>query len=110
MKKGSKPQLNTHTKTRNTKELEWHSFDNVFRKSFDKKDFREGYEEEMSRIKLAKRIKEIRTNLKLTQVAVARRVSMPQSVIARLESGQHSVSVDTLSRVAHALGKNLEIV
>ena len=32
------------------------------------------------------------------------------SVIARLESGTHSVSVDTLSKVAHALGKQVELV
>lgn len=46
----------------------------------------------------------------MTQAAVARKVDMPQSVIARLESGTHSVSVDTLSKVALALGKKVELV
>ena len=46
---------------------------------------------------------------KMTQAAVAKKAAMPQSVIARLESGDHSVSVETLRRVAHALGKRVEI-
>ena len=46
----------------------------------------------------------------MTQAAVAREADMPQSVIARLESGTHSVSVATLSKVANALGKQVELV
>jgi|GEM_PF-1447047 len=74
------------------------------------KEFKRGYDEESARIALAKRIREEREKKKLTQVAVAQKAAMPQSVIARLESGEHAVSVETLTRVATALGKRVQLV
>jgi transcriptional regulator with XRE-family HTH domain len=46
----------------------------------------------------------------MTQALVAQKAGMPQSVIARIESGNHSMSFDTLVKVAHALGKKVKIV
>lgn len=87
-----------------------YTFDQVLRKLSKNKGFRKGYAEEMARLKLAGQIKTIRTSKKMTQKAVAQKAGMPQSVIARIESGEHSVSVDTLSKVAHAFGKQVELV
>jgi ribosome-binding protein aMBF1 (putative translation factor) len=94
---------------KSAKKLEWYTFDEVFKKDFKNKEFVKAYDEEMSRIKLARQIRENRLEKNLTQEAVALRAEMPQSVIARLESGHHSVSLDTLSKVAYALGKNIEL-
>lgn len=92
------------TKKRNVK---LYSFGQVFKKRTPA--FKRGYQEESNRIALAVKIRQLREERKLTQLAVAREASMPQSVIARIESGEHSVSVDTLARVAHALGKKVTI-
>jgi ribosome-binding protein aMBF1 (putative translation factor) len=91
-------------------DLKWYTLDQVFGKYAKNKEFQRGYREESMRIKLATSIRKIRVHQKLTQEAVAERASMPQSVIARLESGEHSVSLDTLSRVAHVLGKEVELI
>lgn len=85
-----------------------YSLDEVFKKKT--KEFQRGYQEESARIELAKKIKAAREKQKLTQKTVAKMASMPQSVIARLESGEHGVSVDTLGKVAHALGKQIDLV
>ena len=90
-------------------DLKWYTLNEVFGPYAKNKEFQKGYREEMTRIKLAKRIREIRVKQKLTQGAVAKKAEMPQSVIARLESGEHSVSLDTLSRIAYALGKEVEL-
>jgi len=92
------------------KELKWYTAAQVFGKARKSKEFQKVYKEEVARLKLAYSIRKSREAKKLTQAAVARKAAMPQSVIARLESGSHSVSVDTLSRVAHALGKQVGLV
>ena len=94
---------------KNAKELRWYSYKEVFGKASKTNEFKEAYREEMQRIRLAREIKEIRVRKNLTQEAVAQRAKMPQSVIARLESGEYSISLDTLSRVATALGKQIEL-
>ncbi len=91
-----------------TNEIKLYSFDEVFKKKSPA--FIRGYKEESARIDLAKKIKLEREKQKLTQHVVAKRAAMPQSVIARLESGEHSISVDTLGKVAHALGKQIDLV
>ena len=107
---GSK-QLKTTTKIKlNKNELKWTTFEEVLKKASKSKVFKKAYDEELARLKLAKTIRESRLSRNLTQAAMAQKIDMPQSVIARLESGSHSVSVDTLSRIAHALGKQVQII
>lgn len=45
----------------------------------------------------------------MTQTEFARLVGMPQSTIARLESGRHNPSVRVLKRIAEATGTELVI-
>ena len=97
-------------KTKKKEELKWRTFEQVFGKYRKNKEFQRGYNEEMIRIRLANQIKKIRNNKKLTQKAVAKRSGMPQSVIARMESGEYSVSLDTLNKIATALGKEVQLV
>ena len=63
-----------------------------------------------SRMNLVRQIRELRLKKRLTQKAVAKRAKMPQSVIARLESGEHSFSLDTLQRLASVYGKEVRLV
>jgi len=88
----------------------WYTIDQTFGKSSKKPSFKRAYAEETNRIKLARVIREARIGKKLTQAALAKMVNMPQSVIARLESGNHGVSLDTLSKIAHVVGKQVELI
>ena len=90
------------------KKLVWHSFDDLVAK--ESKSFRKAYYEEVARLQLARQISTARKEKKMTQKAVAEKANMPQSVIARIESGTHSVSMDTVGRIAHALGKKIQLV
>ncbi|MDP3989489.1 MAG: helix-turn-helix transcriptional regulator [bacterium] len=94
---------------KNTKtNIKLYTFDQVFKKKTG--TYRRGYEAQSARITLAQKIREEKTMRKLTQSAVARKAHMPQSVIARIESGEHGISVDTLARIAHALDKEISLV
>ncbi len=74
------------------------------------KEYQRTYKEEVTRLNLVRQIREIRLAKKLTQKTVAKRAHMPQSVVARLESGEHSFSLDTLQRIAYVYGKKVELV
>ncbi len=51
-----------------------------------------------------------RTRHGLTQADLAERVGTSHSAVSRLESGQHATNVETLRRIAKALGLTLRIV
>ncbi len=97
-------------KKKQEQKLKWRSFDQVFGKVSKKKEFKQAYKVEIARLKLATQIRELRTAHQMTQKIMAERSGMPQSVIARIESGDRGISVDTLGRVAHTLGKEVQLV
>lgn len=88
----------------------FYSADEVFKKWQKSKRFQKAYNEEMARLKLARQIKESRLARRLTQKVLAERAGMPQSVIARMESGNHSFSLGTLYRVSKVLKKEIQLV
>ena len=94
---------------KNAVALRFYTTQEVFKKASRSRAFKDAYNEELNRLRLAQRVKELRVKNHLTQKALAKRVTMPQSVIARLESGEHSFSLNTLSRVAHAVGKEIQL-
>jgi DNA-binding XRE family transcriptional regulator len=87
-----------------------HTLDQVFRKQSKSKVFQKTYREELARLRLAQRIRELRLKKNMTQKAVAEKAQMPQSVIARIESGEHSISVDTLGKIASVFNKEVQLV
>jgi HTH-type transcriptional regulator / antitoxin HipB len=91
------------------KELKFYTSDEVFTKSFKSQIFRDAYNEELARLRLARQIKEIRLEKRLTQKEVAGKAQMPQSVIARIESGTHSFSLGTLNRIAKVFKKEVAL-
>jgi transcriptional regulator with XRE-family HTH domain len=58
----------------------------------------------------ARRLLELRAHATETQKQLAKRLKMTESMISRLESGDHVPSVKTLCRIADAFGRRLEIV
>lgn len=100
---------NTQNKKNNTT-MKLKTFNEVFKKSFRSKEFQHAYNEETARLALANQIRNIRLEKQLTQEALAEKSKMPQSVIARIESGKNGISLDTLNRIASVFGKRVELV
>ena len=71
--------------------------------------FKKPFTEEMGRLKLAHEIKTLREKRKMTQEEVAAKADMPQSVIARIESGTHSFSISTLHKIARVFDKQISL-
>lgn len=55
-------------------------------------------------VKLGKRIRELRLAAGLTQAELARRTGIHRPNIARVEAGRHTPSLETLTRLAQAIG------
>mgnify|MGYP001566956078 CR=1 FL=1 len=90
--------------------LKTYSFADVFGEDLKSGTFRNVYIGELVRLRLARQIREMRTAQKLTQKEVAQKADMPQSVVARIESGRHSASLDTLERIGHVFSKKVQFV
>ena len=90
--------------------LKFYSFEETFRKQMKSRSFREGYRRELARLRLIRQIRELRQSKKLTQKSFAAKVGMPQSVIARLETGKHNISLSTLFKIAGAFGKEVRLI
>lgn len=67
-------------------------------------DHAESMREEFPYREVADAVIGLRARLDLTQEELAQKVGTTQSVIARLESGKHPVSVNMLYRIARAVG------
>jgi len=72
-------------------------------------EFRAEYEKLKPRYDVISQIIETRKNLNMTQEELAFRVGTQKSNISRLESGTQNPSLDFLTKVAHSLGKELEV-
>ncbi|MFV1998165.1 MAG: helix-turn-helix transcriptional regulator [Acidiferrobacterales bacterium] len=71
-------------------------------------DFLELSDEEAAyvelKLKLARRLKEARIRCRLTQKELAKRIDSSQSRVAKMETGDRSVSLDLLIKALLALG------
>ena len=71
--------------------------------------FREALDQEFPYRELSLEIGDLRVDLDMTQTEFGRLLGVPQSTIARLESGRQAPSVATLKRIARATGTELVI-
>lgn len=60
--------------------------------------------------RIGKRIAEIRKEKGISQVRLAEKTGMYQSVISRIESGKHAISINVLNKIAKVLGVHIELV
>lgn len=65
---------------------------------------------QQTRERIGRRIKALRTEMKLTQGELAERAGLQLTHISRIEAGKYSVGIDTLSAIANVLGKQLDFV
>ena len=68
---------------------------------------RAGYRHAKESFEIAARVREAREHLGLTQAELAARIGSTQPAIARLEAGGVTPNLDTLRRIAEALGLEL---
>ncbi|MCX2698716.1 helix-turn-helix domain-containing protein [Ochrobactrum chromiisoli] len=72
-------------------------------------EFRKEYEKADGEFALVEALVTARTDAKMSQADVAKRIGTTQSAIARLEGGKVSPSISTLRRYAEATGSKLKI-
>ena len=65
---------------------------------------------EEERVRIGLRIAELRKQQHLTQKELGERCGLQDSHIARIEKGRYSVGLDTLQRIADALGRKIDFV
>lgn len=82
-----------------------------FRKALKNPELRILYEEEMAKMEIAKAVRNARVHAHLTQAALAKKMNISQSLIARLESGtdERTPTLPLLSRIAVICGAKLEL-
>lgn len=85
------------------------TLDSVIGEASVSRSFQEAYSEELLRLRLAVQIRGLRLQSQLTQSDLARESGMTQSVIARIESGKHTISLSTLNKIAQALGREISL-
>ena len=78
------------------------------RKKRDKR-FAEGYEEGYEQFKIGAVLKHARETAGLTQEELAKRLKTKKTAISRIENHAEDIKISTLEKVAHALGKRLEV-
>ena len=72
--------------------------------------FRRGYQVEYAKVLLTQKIAEMRKKSHLNQKALADRLGVSQQVVSRIETGQNeNLTIDTLTRLAFALGHKVKI-
>lgn len=82
----------------------------LVRKRLRDERYKKSYFEELNRLRLASDLTVLRKKKGMTQQQVAEKTCMSQSVIARIESGANGFSIRTLSKIAHALDREVGLV
>ena len=83
-------------------------FDDYLNKQLKNSSFEKGEMPEPTKLESAVALTKIRKASGLSQRALASVSNVPQSTIARIEKGANT-SIDTLTKIANALGKKLTI-
>ncbi len=73
------------------------------------KTFAAGYDEGYKQFKIGVILKQAREIAGLTQEELAHRIKTKKTAISRIENHAEDIKLSTLEKVAHALGKRLEV-
>lgn len=83
-------------------------------KQFTKEELKEAekrlnYHQTVKSYKIVQNLKRIREELGLTQQQVADKAKINRSIVAKVESGQRNATLNTLMKLAEAMGKELKV-
>ena len=84
-------------------------FEDFLREELKDPKFKRLYDEFGQQLDIAYRINHLRRQKKMSQAVLAKKVGTTQSNIARLESGNENITIQTLSRIARALNAELKV-
>lgn len=84
-------------------------FDEIKEMLMKDADFKDEYERLKPRYDIISQIIEERSRQSITQEELALRVGTQKSNISRFESGAYNPSLDFLIKLAHSLGKEMQI-
>lgn len=73
-------------------------------------EFKVEYDKLQTRYEAISQVIEERSKQKISQQELALRIGTQKSNISRFESGDYNPSLEYLSRIAHALGKEIHVV
>lgn len=82
---------------------------NVFYKLQKDKEYQRYYKEASDMLEIAIQIAAARKKKRMTQMQLAKHIGMPQSQIARIESGSSNMTVSTLYKVLNVLNLRLKL-
>ena len=82
----------------------------VLKRFFKEPGFRQGYQEELDKLRLVDALITLRRRQHLTQAALAKRLHVSQPFLAKLERVEtHNFTLDTLIKVVEALNGELVV-
>jgi len=84
-------------------------FDRYYRTQMEDSAMRERVEEELASLEIGVQIANLRAKHRLNQTQLAARAGMSAPKVSRIESAPANVQLDTLIRLAQALGARLEV-
>lgn len=84
-------------------------FDKYLKEQMKNPTFKKEWDKSEMEYQLMMMVLKARSEQKLTQSELAKRTGIRQSNISRIEKGQAMPSIATLCKIAHGLGKKLEI-
>ena len=83
-------------------------FEDYLNEQLKDPELKEEFDNETTKLESAIALSEVRKSEGLSQRELSAISNIPQSTIARIESGANT-SVDTLTKIANALGKRLTV-
>ena len=89
------------------KEAEY--FDRSVSRALKNKVIRESYESEGLREKIAIQIHDVRVKKHITQKQLAKKLSMPQQEISRIENGGQNITTDLLGKLITGLHAKVKV-
>ncbi len=93
----------------NKKTQKAQDFQLYLKKQLKDLEFKKQYEAYGKQLEIAYQILKLRKKKKLSQLQLAQKIGTKQSNIARIEAGQQNFSIDTLEKIADALGSQLSV-
>lgn len=83
-------------------------FNDFLKEQLKDSEFKGDYNAEKAQLSIAVAVMKARERAGMTQKELAFKAAVPQSTVARIERGSNT-SIDTLSKLASALGTELKI-
>lgn len=84
----------------------WH---NHLKEELKDPKFRVAFEKEREKLRISYEIVVLRHKAKLSQKQLAKKLKISQSAIARIESGEQNLTIETLMKIGSVFGKKIKV-